>query len=109
MSEDFDHVTEDGFRALMAQQMAETAQRVEGIADMVAAKAQEPVRAPSMAHRIAGGGPYSYQSNSSQQPGAFIKAVMLARSKDADEQREGKAILAELTKYQESWGKASLG
>ena len=64
------------------------------------------IRTPSKAHLIGspGGNLKGYE------PGAFLKNVMLATGKDADEQAEGKAALREIFgQRQEAWGKATLG
>ena len=69
-------------------------------------KALGAIREPSKAGVIARGGGAAKR----QHDGDFLRAVGLARSRDAVEQAEGKAMLAELgEQYQQGWGKATLG
>lgn len=62
------------------------------------------IRQPSMASVIGGG-----SAKAGPTPGDFLYAVGMSRSKDADEQAEGKAMLASIGKFEKSWGKATLG
>lgn len=61
---------------------------------------------PSKAHLIIGGAAGDYTTSGPD----FASAVWLARSRDYDEQRTGKAMLEELgSRYQEMAGKSTLG
>lgn len=60
-------------------------------------------REPSKAAAIGGG-----KAINAQVDGEFLFAVGMARSKDAEEQAEGKALLKSYT-HEKSWGKATLG
>ncbi len=70
-------------------------------------------RKPSMASIIhadgkaRAGSAYGYQG--AYEKGSFLKAVLLAGSRDYDEQRAGKATLLDLSSFEEPWGKATLG
>lgn len=83
------------------------AEGVDGFADVLGS-----IRTPSKA-RLIGTGPRSgsrYQYQSDIEPGIFLRAVAFARSRDAAEQAEGKAILDSIgVVHEDAWGKAALG
>lgn len=71
-------------------------------------KWRDSMRSQSKAGLIGDGSAAMVSTN--REAGAFIKAIMMAGSRDAEEQAEGKAKLKELgSAREEAWGKATLG
>lgn len=96
-----------------AQEEARTAQLDEAIKASAEFRTfADTYRSPSLASRITRHAAQGYEK------GSFLHGVFQAAGRDADHQREGKAILAELAArsddakaftHAEAWGKATLG
>lgn len=64
------------------------------------------LRAPSKAGAIAGN---AVRRAARYEPGSFLGGLVSMTSRDPDQYTAGKAALAAITQYEESWGKSTLG
>ena len=78
----------------LKSRLGNAADRMDGLADILTA-----ARTPSKAHLIGGGTPSRRLGYGQEDDGAFLKAVMQARSRDTEEQAIGKATLEGMSRY----------